>query len=325
VSLLLAAQALGAVNAKAAPTLRSVVNRFRQRMLPRQRGKTDSTGCASILRHIRGTRDARRSEEDIVPESAASSGVAGDPRPPEPQSEDIVPESAASSSADGDPRPPEPRSEDSGPESAASSSAAGDPLPSEPRPPPSPGARAPARLSLNGRSTLRSMVVGAAVFQTSAFWTWPSRPTPAPPRAADPLLRLPPPPAAAASYERVLMPRARRKLGLLTVTQPLSYFRDDAIEFVNVYPLRQSVVSCKCTRQVQVLLLKTEFGVITRTLDLVVAEVQSPIYIHSLSCVSVRPLRPRTPNREAPTPKPCRLPTPLFPPFRTRWAPSLDR
>ena len=137
------------------------------------------------------------------------------------------------------------------------------------------GVRARATLGSRSRSLLGSVLVGSAAFQTSALWTWPFRRTPAPPRAQGPLLQLPwvNPPADVLSYERMLMPRARRKLDeYFTVKVALSYFRDDTIEFVNVDPVRQSVVSCECTRRVQVSLLKTEFGVLARTLDLVVAE-----------------------------------------------------
>lgn len=97
--------------------------------------------------------------------------------------------------------------------------------------------RAPAQLGSSGRTVLRTVLVGAAAFHASALWNnWPAGFTPAAsPRAAGPPLRLPAPPAAIPSYERVLMPRARRSLEeFLTVVQPLSYFRDGSVEFVNV-------------------------------------------------------------------------------------------
>ena len=57
----------------------------------------------------------------------------------------------------------------------------------------------------------------------------------------------------------------------LTVVQPVRHYDDTSISFVNINPARQSVVSCRCTMEVEVELLKTtEYPM--RTLLMLVAE-----------------------------------------------------
>lgn len=132
-----------------------------------------------------------------------------------------------------------------------------------------------------GRSALRSLVFGSAAFQTAAFWNgvYPFSASADQQRPIRSLLLLPGPPSVMPSFERVLHPRTRRALEFLTVQQPDTYYRDDTISFVNVDPIRQTAVSCECTRQVQVSLHKTEAGVLSQDLDLVVAQdPRGPLY-----------------------------------------------
>ena len=153
-------------------------------------------------------------------------------------------------------------------------------------------ARQPAT-GARGRSLFRSVVFGSAVLHTSALWVWPSSTVPAEPPWSKPPLLLGRPPAAAALHERVLFPRPRRNLEYLTVVLPNTYHRDDPIEFVNLDPVRESTVSCECLKRVKVALYKTEQGVLTRTLDLVVAEDPSGPVFSNWTIVSLNHSVPR--------------------------------
>jgi hypothetical protein len=146
--------------------------------------------------------------------------------------------------------------------------------------------------SAKGRSTLRGLIFGSAFFQTSARWAWSSADTGPRPQPVQPLLQLARPPAALVVRERVLFPRARRLEEFLTEQQPLTY-RDDLIEFVNLDAVRQSVISCECTRQVQLSLLKTQQAVITRDVALLVAEPTSGPKFESWSVVAINHSLPR--------------------------------
>jgi hypothetical protein len=147
--------------------------------------------------------------------------------------------------------------------------------------------------SAKGRSSLRGFIFSSAIFQASARWAWsPAGSGPAP-RPAQPLLQLPRPPAALVVHERVLFPRSRRLDEFLTVQQPITYYKDDLIEFVNLDAVRQSVVSCECTRQVQLSLLKTALAVVPRDVTLVVAEDPSGPLFDRWSVVGVNYTLPR--------------------------------
>mmetsp|Transcript_2467 Transcript_2467/g.6827 ORF Transcript_2467/g.6827 Transcript_2467/m.6827 type:complete len:684 (+) Transcript_2467:104-2155(+) len=136
--------------------------------------------------------------------------------------------------------------------------------PARPRPP-------PRRSNSSVGSFFRGVVAGTAVLQVSGFWTMTfSRPSTT--KTRTPTLFLHPPLPAASVHERVLFPHLRRSLEFITVQQPTSGNTIDLIAFVNLDPVRQSVVSCECLRRVRVVLLKTQEGVVARTLDLVVAE-----------------------------------------------------
>jgi len=122
-----------------------------------------------------------------------------------------------------------------------------------------------------GMSTLRGLVFGSAFFPASARWAWSTGRSGPQARPEQGLLQLPLPPTSLVVHERVLFPRTRRLDEFITVQQP-NFYRDELIEFVNLDAVRQSVVSCECTRLVRLSLFKTEQAVLTREVALLVAE-----------------------------------------------------
>ena len=94
-------------------------------------------------------------------------------------------------------------------------------------------------------------------------------------------LQAPPPSLAPPPAEPLLAEGGRALAEYLTVVQPATYFDDGVIFFVNIDPARQSVVSCDCSMEVKVQLIKTESQCEERTLNMVVAEDPTgPDYVH---------------------------------------------